>query len=304
MALAGSSSPNRNRNGRLPLQHPKLLLLRVGQPRRTRTSSTRPTCPLSRWLSTTQSNKFAPSTSSPTSSHSTAHPHPRSQHFGRPTAFTPSNVHDDVRLALGWSSIFIAFGTAYYGYRVPFEESKFWVSIGVALSVTPSPPPLVPISPSAQADFPRHSYVVLSGIYLLYEKYVVRNIVFVGKRRTVTTRVRFLLCRVSSPPPRTRLTPSLLLPGRNRAPHNLLLNTPFPHRPQISLHLPRLPPFPLPVPLARRQSGPPLPDLRPQGRLRPVLQQRQGPHPPRREGVGQAGWGLVRQGGNDGSRGI
>jgi len=49
--------------------------------------------------------------------------------------FTRSYRHDDVRLALGWSSVAVAAATGYYGYRTPFHDSTFWVSVGVALCV-------------------------------------------------------------------------------------------------------------------------------------------------------------------------
>lgn len=57
------------------------------------------------------------------------------QYFTRPTAFTQSHVHQSVRLILGWSAALIAFAAAYYGYTVPFEESKFLVGVGVVVYV-------------------------------------------------------------------------------------------------------------------------------------------------------------------------
>lgn len=54
-------------------------------------------------------------------------------------AFTRSYRHDDVRLALGWSSVAVAAATGYYGYVIPFHHSTFWVSVGVVLSVDRSP---------------------------------------------------------------------------------------------------------------------------------------------------------------------
>ena len=47
--------------------------------------------------------------------------------------FTTVHTHEDIKLALGWSSIFIAAGTALYGYKTEFEESKPVVWVGVIL---------------------------------------------------------------------------------------------------------------------------------------------------------------------------
>ena len=42
-------------------------------------------------------------------------------------------MHTDVRLGLGWLSVFVAAGAALYGYKVDFEQSKFLVSIGLVV---------------------------------------------------------------------------------------------------------------------------------------------------------------------------
>ena len=42
-------------------------------------------------------------------------------------------THTDVRLALGWASVFIAVATGLYGYKVEFEASKPAVLVGVVL---------------------------------------------------------------------------------------------------------------------------------------------------------------------------
>lgn len=109
------------------------------------------------------------------------------QYFGRPAAFTPSHVHEDIRLALGWSATLIAFAAAYHGYRTSFEESKFWVTVGVVLCVS-SP---VPARATRQLTDPvACRYALLSGASSLYSQYVEKNEIFVGKRRTVKARVR------------------------------------------------------------------------------------------------------------------
>lgn len=56
------------------------------------------------------------------------------QYFCLPThRFTRSHAHEDVRLALGWTSVAVAAATGYYGYVTEFHESKYWVSVGVVL---------------------------------------------------------------------------------------------------------------------------------------------------------------------------
>lgn len=87
------------------------------------------------------------------------------QYFTRTTEFTQSHVHTDVRLLLGWSASLIAFASAYYGYIVPFEESKLWVTVGVVL------------------------YIILSALQWIYAQYVEKTQIFVGKRRTVSSRI-------------------------------------------------------------------------------------------------------------------
>ncbi|KAM0749607.1 hypothetical protein T439DRAFT_381194 [Meredithblackwellia eburnea MCA 4105] len=105
------------------------------------------------------------------------------EYFGRPTAFSQSHTHEDIRLALGWSSTIIAFASAYYGYRTEFQESKFWVTVGVAL------------------------YMLLSGASALYSQYIEKNVIFVGKRRTVASRISTERLTVSSTVPPSPTAP-------------------------------------------------------------------------------------------------
>ena len=58
---------------------------------------------------------------------------PTSQYLSRPELFKQIHLHTDVRLALGWLSVFVAAGTAFYGYKVEFEKSKPVVSIGLVV---------------------------------------------------------------------------------------------------------------------------------------------------------------------------
>lgn len=44
-------------------------------------------------------------------------------------------LHTDVKLALGWTGVLIAGGTALYGYKVEFETAKPAVWVGVIVYV-------------------------------------------------------------------------------------------------------------------------------------------------------------------------
>ncbi|GAA5882961.1 hypothetical protein JCM16303_006761 [Sporobolomyces ruberrimus] len=89
--------------------------------------------------------------------------------------FTPSNFHQDVRLSLGWTSVLIALGTTYYAYKVDdFQRTKPFVANGVAL------------------------YVVLNTVLALYVAYFEKNLIWVGKRRTIASRITTELLEISS----------------------------------------------------------------------------------------------------------
>lgn len=55
------------------------------------------------------------------------------QFLSRPDLFKQIYTHTDVRLGLGWASVFIAVATGLYGYKVEFEASKPAVLVGVIL---------------------------------------------------------------------------------------------------------------------------------------------------------------------------
>ena len=55
--------------------------------------------------------------------------------LSQPNLFKEKHTHTDVKLLLGWASVFIAVGTAMYGWKVDFETSKPVVWIGVILYV-------------------------------------------------------------------------------------------------------------------------------------------------------------------------
>jgi hypothetical protein len=51
-------------------------------------------------------------------------------------AFKRSYVHDDVRLAVGWTAVGVAVATGYYSYVVDdFHRTKHWVAVGVVVCV-------------------------------------------------------------------------------------------------------------------------------------------------------------------------
>ncbi|KZT00499.1 uncharacterized protein LAESUDRAFT_745812 [Laetiporus sulphureus 93-53] len=98
--------------------------------------------------------------------------------LSRPELFKQIYTHTDIRLALGWASVFVAAGTALYGYRVEFEKSKPGVWAGLIL------------------------YILLTTIQTLYAYLIEGDIVFVGKRKTFAKRIvteRITLSSTSTP---------------------------------------------------------------------------------------------------------
>ena len=63
----------------------------------------------------------------------------REQFLSRPDLFKQIHLHTDVRLALGWAGVFVAAGTAFYGWKVDFEQSKPVMWVGLVLCVLSSP---------------------------------------------------------------------------------------------------------------------------------------------------------------------
>ncbi|KAL7409739.1 microsomal signal peptidase 25 kDa subunit-domain-containing protein [Mrakia frigida] len=78
-----------------------------------------------------------------------------------PQSYTQSHRHQDVKLALGWSSCLIALGTVGWSTRVEWEESKRPLTIAVAL------------------------YLILSTIQWIYSTYVEKDSIFVGRRKAL-----------------------------------------------------------------------------------------------------------------------
>jgi len=87
------------------------------------------------------------------------------RYLSRPDLFNQIHLHTDVRLALGWASVFVAAGTGFYGYKVEFEKSKPVVWLGMIL------------------------YVVLTTVQTLYAYFVEGSTVFIGKRKTFSKRI-------------------------------------------------------------------------------------------------------------------
>lgn len=87
------------------------------------------------------------------------------RYLSRPELFNQIYLHTDIRLGFGWASVFVALGTALYGYKVEFEESKPVVWAGLI------------------------AYIVLSTLQTLYAYFVEGPVVFVGKRKTFSKRI-------------------------------------------------------------------------------------------------------------------
>ncbi|KAF8814993.1 hypothetical protein BYT27DRAFT_7201944 [Phlegmacium glaucopus] len=87
------------------------------------------------------------------------------RYLSRPELFKQIHLHTDVRLGLGWLSVFVAAGTALYGYKVDFEQSKSLVSIGIVV------------------------YIILTLAQTLYAYFIEGSTIFVGKRKTFSKRI-------------------------------------------------------------------------------------------------------------------
>jgi len=111
------------------------------------------------------------------------------RYLSRPELFNQNHMHTDVRLGLGWLGIFVAAGTALYGYKVEFEPSKPLVTAGLVV------------------------YILLTAAQSLYAYFIEGSTIFVGKRKTFSKRIiseRIQLNSTSLPPSPSTLskTPS------------------------------------------------------------------------------------------------
>jgi signal peptidase complex subunit 2 len=112
------------------------------------------------------------------------------RYLSRPELFKQNHRHTDVRLGLGWLSVFVAAGTALYGYKIEFEQSKTVVSIGLVV------------------------YIFLTVIQTLYAYFVEGNTVFEGKRKSFSKRIISERIHLSSTtiPPRAASSPGTVSP--------------------------------------------------------------------------------------------
>jgi len=85
--------------------------------------------------------------------------------FSRPDQYKVRNTHIDVKLALGWSSVLVAAATGLYGWKTEFEKAKPLVFVGVIM------------------------YTVLTAIQTVYTYFVEGKCIFVGKRKTLSSRI-------------------------------------------------------------------------------------------------------------------
>ncbi|KAF5329953.1 hypothetical protein D9611_010487 [Ephemerocybe angulata] len=107
--------------------------------------------------------------------------------LSRPELFKQIYTHTDVRLGLGWLSVFVAAGTAFYGYKIDFEQSKPVVTVGLIL------------------------YIILTVLSTLYAYFVEGDTIFVGKRKTFSKRIiteRITLSSSTPPTPKASSCPS------------------------------------------------------------------------------------------------
>ncbi|KAJ6521391.1 signal peptidase complex subunit 2 [Mycena vulgaris] len=116
------------------------------------------------------------------------------RYLSRPELFKQIHQHTDVRLALGWLSVFVAGGTGLYGYKIEFEQSKPVVWAGLIL------------------------YMLLTFTQTLYSYFIEGDIVFVGKRKTFSKRImteRITLSSRTLPvsfPPKSASAPGASIP--------------------------------------------------------------------------------------------
>jgi len=111
------------------------------------------------------------------------------RYLSRPELFKQIHLHTDVRLGLGWLSVFVAAGAALYGYKVDFEKSKPVVSIGLVI------------------------YIFLTLVQTLYAYFIEGNTIFVGKRKTfskriITERIHLSSTSLPSSPSSSSLSPA------------------------------------------------------------------------------------------------
>lgn len=95
-------------------------------------------------------------------------------------------MHTDVKLLLGWASVIVAGATAFYGWKVDFEQSKplVWAGVIMCVFVIRDTSNLFTYS-----SLPFHSYTLLTTASTVYSFFVEKDIVFVGRRKTLAKRI-------------------------------------------------------------------------------------------------------------------
>jgi len=111
------------------------------------------------------------------------------QFLSRPDLFKQIHLHTDVRLVLGWSGVFVAGATAFYSWRLEFEQSKPVMWIGLIVCV------FLSRARTCCTSSPGLRYIILTLLQTLYAYFVEGDIIFVGKRKTFDKRVRLTLPR-------------------------------------------------------------------------------------------------------------
>ena len=117
----------------------------------------------------------------------------RAQLLSHKDLFTTIHTHTDVKLGLGWASVFVALGTALYGWKIEFEKSKPLVWAGVILYVFSTNK-----FPLSRIEDVSNRYCILTAIQTAYSFFIERDIVYVGRRKTLTKRIETERIVVSS----------------------------------------------------------------------------------------------------------
>lgn len=96
------------------------------------------------------------------------------RYLSRPNLFKQIHLHTDVRLTLGWASVFVAAATGLYGWKTEFEQAKPAVWAGFIL------------------------YVILTTLQTLYAYFVEGDVIFVGRRKSFSKRINTEKITISS----------------------------------------------------------------------------------------------------------
>ncbi|KAI6116303.1 microsomal signal peptidase 25 kDa subunit-domain-containing protein [Pisolithus sp. B1] len=87
------------------------------------------------------------------------------RYLSRPNLFKQIHLHTDVKLTLGWTSVFVAAATGLYGWKTEFEQAKPAVWAGFIL------------------------YAILTTLQTLYAYFVEGDVIFIGRRKSFCKRI-------------------------------------------------------------------------------------------------------------------